>query len=175
MVLLNEQTDAGAYACHAKIDATGEHDIHFNVHIKRELNQCSGCTTIVNDMPIAVVAPNSNNQITTKNTPHLKTVTTTVSTASHSMVYGYGVGQSIQKRHIPSTTLSSASLPVMQTNQHMNLYDVELTTQSITTERANVDDTTNIFLSKRSSYRWIQPTRPSPSHSPDPYSPQPRG
>lgn len=145
------------------------------MHIKRELNQCSGCTaTIVNDRLIAVVAPNSINQITTKSTPHLKTITT-VSTTSHSMVYGYGVGQSMQKRHIPST-LSSISFPVMQTNQHMNLYDVELTTESITTERSNVDDTIyKLNLHKRSSGRWVQPTRPSSPYSPDSYPPKLRG
>lgn len=119
--------------CHSKHDLTGEHDIHFSVHVTCELNKCHGYATIVNDVlaPIHLV-----NQITTISTPHL----TSVTTASKQMVKRSGVGRSSQsKRHITSSynitaSVQSPSTTVLQSNQHMNLYDVEITTTETTTD-----------------------------------------
>lgn len=135
--------------------------------------KCHGYATIVNDMPATtVVAPNSLNQITTISTPHFMTVTTTtINTASNPMVNQTGVGKSSikQKRHISSnfsstttTTTPTAFVPttsVMQSNQHMNLYDVEIInapTDSITTTPSDLDDVSV----RRFSGRRQVPTKP---------------
>lgn len=106
------------------------------------------------------VAPNSINQITT---------ITDFTTASNTMVNRIGDGQSsFQKRHISfeSSTASvqssnSSSFPVSQSNQHLNQYDVELstTTESITTVRPMDVDHTIALQIRKSSSRWIPPTR----------------
>lgn len=190
-IKLNEVTDGGDYMCHAKIDATGEFDQHYSVHVNCELNKCHGYATIVNDMPATtVVAPISLNQITTQSTPHLMTVTTTTIIASNPMVKQIrsGVGKSsFKKRHISSnfstdSTVSTPSNPsppktsslsstsfasssVLQSNQHMSFYDVEITTaptDSITTARSiDLDD---VVINRRFSGRRQVPT---PSYTPE--------
>lgn len=188
-IKLNEVTDGGDYMCHAKIDATGEFDQHYSVHVNCELNKCHGYATIVNDMPATtVVAPISLNQITTQSTPHLMTVTTTTIIASNPMVKQIrsGVGKSsFKKRHISSnfSTASTVSTPsnpspskrsslsstssasVLQSNQHLSVYDVEITTaptDPITTARSiDLDD---VVFSRRFSGRTLVPT---PSYIPD--------
>lgn len=162
-VKLEAVTDGGYYICHAKADLNNEHDIHFHVDVNCELNTCDGATTIMNEMLATTdVAPNSINQITT---------IIDFTTASNSMVNRIiGDGQSsFQKRHISlieSSTASvqssnSTSFPVSQSNQHINQYDVELstTTESITTVRPmNVDHTIDLKI-RKSSNRWTPPTR----------------
>lgn len=126
-----------------------------------ELNTCDGKATIMNEMLATTdVAPNSINQITT---------ITDFTTASNTMVNRIGDGQSsFQKRHISfeSSTASvqssnSSSFPVSQSNQHLNQYDVELstTTESITTVRPMDVDHTIALQIRKSSSRWIPPTR----------------
>lgn len=140
--------------CHSKHDSTGEHDIHFSVHVNCELNKCHGYTTIVNDRldtttTTVVNAPiHSLNQITTISTPHLMTVNATTIITSKQMVKRSGVGQSsISKRHIssnPSTASVQSYSTVLQSNQHMNFYDVEITATTsdsiITTVRPKSDE-----------------------------------
>lgn len=165
----------GEYTCHAKFDTTNEFDEHFSIHVNCELNKCHGYATIMNDMPATtVVAPISLNQIitsttTTISTPHLMTVTTTTITASNQMVKekNSGVGKSsLKKRHILSNSTSTTSvLPsshsVLQSNQHMSLYDVEITTapnDSITTTHSDLDD---VIIRRYSVRRQI----PTPSYT----------
>lgn len=171
-VKLNELTDGGNYMCRPQYDTTGEFDIHFVIHVNCELNKCHGYATILNDMPATiVVAPISLNQITsTISTPHLMTVTTTTTIASNPMVKQIrsGVGKSsFTKRHISSNTSTASVFPsppflssVLQSNQHMNLYDVEIITTApsdlTTTTRPNLDDI-NI---RRYSDRRQMPTPP---------------
>ncbi|XP_055298860.1 vascular endothelial growth factor receptor 1-like isoform X8 [Sitodiplosis mosellana] len=174
-IKLNEVTDGGSYTCHSKFDSTGEFDVHFSIHVNCELNKCHGNATIVNDMPATtVVAPISLNQITTISTQHLMTVTTTTTTASNPMVKQIrsGVGKSsFSKRHISSNfSTASVSPPtpatptvtssVLQSNQHMSLYDVEITTaptDSITTTRSDLDD---VAIRRYSARRQM----PTPSY-----------
>lgn len=189
-IKLNEVTDGGDYMCHAKVDTTGEFDQHYSVHVNCELNKCHGYATIVNDMPATtVVAPISLNQITTQSTPHLMTVTTTTIIASNPMVKQIrsGVGKSsFKKRHISSnfstvstptsnpfssfesyslSSASSASSSVLQSNQHLSFYDVEITTaptDSISTARSiDLDD---VVINRRFSGRRQVPT---PSYTPE--------
>ena len=190
-IKLNEVTDGGDYMCHVKVDATGEFDQHYSIHVNCELNKCHGYATIVNDMPATtVVAPISLNQITTQSTPHLMTVTTTTIIASNPMVKQIqsGVGKSsFKKRHISSnfstastvftpsnpsppkpssySSTSSPSSSVLQSNQHLSFYDVEITTaptDSITTARSiDLDD---VVINRRFSGRRQVPT---PSYTPE--------
>lgn len=162
LVKLKEVTDGGLYTCHAKFDAAQEFDIHFHIEIDCELKKCN--TTIENEMPATpVVAPNSINQITTISKSHL----TNVTTASKTMVNRTGDGQSsFQKRHISFDTstasVQSSSSPVLQTNQHLNMYDIELTTTteySITTVRPKEDEIHTIGSKfRKSSNHLVAPT-----------------
>lgn len=170
---MNEVTDGGEYTCHVKFDTTNEFDEHFSIHVNCELNKCHGYAKIVNDMPATtVVAPISSNQIitTTISTPHLMKVTTTTTiTANNPMVKqnNSGVGKSsLKKRHILSNSTSTASVStpshsVLQSNQHMNLYDVEITTapnDSITTIHSDLDD---VIIRRYSARRQM----PTPSYT----------
>lgn len=174
---MNEVTDGGEYTCHVKFDTTNEFDEHFSIHVNCELNKCHGYATILNNMPATtVVAPISLNKIittTTISTPHLMTVTTTTTTttitASNPMVKqnNSGVGKSsLKKRHILSNSTSTASVStpshsVLQSNQHMSLYDVEITTEpndSITTTHSDLDD---VIIRRYSARRQM----PTPSYT----------
>lgn len=151
--------------CHSKHDLTGEHDIHFYVHVNCELNKCQRNATIVNDMPATtVVASISLNQITTISTPNLTSIPTI---ANKQMVIldkkRSGVGRSsFSKRHISSNSSSIVSIqshsPVLQSNQHLSLYDVALITTStesiLTTIRSHSDDA----IIQRYSNRMQSPT-----------------
>lgn len=163
-IRLKELTDGGNYMCHSKHDLTNEHDIHFSIHVNCELNKCHGYATIVNDTPATVVAPISLNQITTISTPNLTTVPTI---ASNQMVNENrsGVGRSsFSKRHISfnsSTVSIQTPSTVLQSNQHMSLYDVDLTTTTtesiLTTARSYPDD---VMFRRYSNHRQL----PTPSY-----------
>ncbi|XP_031631901.1 vascular endothelial growth factor receptor 1-like isoform X3 [Contarinia nasturtii] len=169
-IRLNELTDGGDYRCHAIFDMTNETDIHFSVHVDCELINCQhNATTIVNEMPATSIVDSPidlNNITTTISTSHLTTKPTI--TSSISMVKEIsrsGVGQSsFTKRYIPSNSSSiDPILPlsptsILQSNHHMNLNDVKITTatsDSITTIRSpHVNDGINRSHSKRS----VKPT-----------------
>lgn len=166
-IALRELTDGGNYQCHSKHDLVGEHDIHFTVHVDRELNKIQGNATIVHDMPATtVVAPDSLNQITTISTPNLTSIPTI---ANKRMVIDKkrsGVGRSsFSKRHISSNSSSTVSIqshsPVSQSNQHLSLYDVALTTTTtesiLTTVHSYSDDA---FIHRYSNRRQS----PTPSY-----------
>lgn len=161
---MNELTDGGDYKCHAMFDYTNETDIHFSIHVNCELNKCHhNARTIVNEMPATtiVVAPIELKHVTTIGTPHLTTISTIANRNSMVKEISHnGVGKSsFTKRHTSSSEsiLPLSSNSVLQSNQHFNLSDVEITTtttDSISTTRSTV----NVDFNRSHSKRSVKPT-----------------
>lgn len=149
---MKELTDGGYYTCHSKFDTTGEHDIHFSVHVNCELKKCHGNASNVNDLFATTAgAPNYLNEITAISTPHL------TPTSSNSSVKSIRTGDgrpSLVKRDISSNPSPMPSKPsVLKPNQHSKLYDVEITTATV---RSNSDATNEKYNNSRQM--------PTPTH-----------
>lgn len=129
---LQELTDGGDYACHAKFDQSHEFDYHFTVNIDRELKKCRDYAKIIKNEQNNKVAINVTDATdaligiykcltTAIRKPHL--ITTKSSNrnsivASNSMVKRTtGDGHSsIQKRHINSFDTTTVSTPFTTTD-----------------------------------------------------------
>lgn len=128
---LQELTDGGDYACHAKFDQSHEFDYHFTVNIDRELKKCRGYAKIIqneNNNKIAIDVTDTTEApigadkclTTAIRKPHLiatKSSNRNSIVASKSMVKRTtGDGQSsIQKRHINSFDTTTVSTPFTTT------------------------------------------------------------
>lgn len=130
---LQEITDGGDYACHAKYDQDHEFDFHYTVNVDRELKKCRGfaksktntdnknaidvtdtdasAAPILNVYKLLTAAKRKPHLITTKCSDRSRIV------ASKSMVRRTtGDGQSsIQKRHINSFDTSTVATPSFTT------------------------------------------------------------
>lgn len=160
-IKLKQITDGGTYTCRYVSDPS--YELHFHVQVVCELYECHGSATILNEVPAIIgVARNTIDQITTKSTSHL----TTIATASKSMIKPnrIGVGRSslTKKRHLssyPSNASMQSLSSDLQPNQHLTLYDVDVTTTTepiITTINPHGDS----IEIRRYSNRRQMPTRP---------------
>lgn len=62
-----ELTDGGTFTCHAKADVDGENDLHFNVLVNCELNECHGYAIVLSNAPTTTItATTTSNRLTTQ-------------------------------------------------------------------------------------------------------------